>query len=611
MDENRRSVLTARVVALGACLSIVYTAVNTYLNVNFGMGFSFSAITVLLAYGLFHKLGRGSSRSEISACMLAAGMGLTVGWTLALIIFAYERLEGFEVPWWLAPPGLGQMGAEVPLSAWLTPLAVLFAIAATSTAIGLIIAYAVQPLIDGAERMVFPFYKVSATLVDACFEEGEGKLRLLAQFMALGFVITLAQSVLEALGIPAAQLDLSALLPPGFIIGVALNLAFVAVGFMIGTAVSLSMLASSLATYAILVPALVASGALAPGGGPMELYMRAVTAYLISPALGMMLLGGLLLSVFRRLTVRLRTKTSEGEVKAPEGAGGEQVRGLGYGELFSYFFRTLRERPRLAAAYVALLVCICALAYLLNPLWPLHPLVSVAVSLLSATALTLLDYAILVKMAGELGMTSGTHQFWLYSAPVLATGYVGYTPYLAMPGQGSNAAWEGMLISGFSKMREQLGLRTRDVIVARLMSWLPSFLASALFVLLAWRAWGLGSPQMPCISLMLSLPIVRMVAERRVVGIIDPITFVSAAVLGALIETLTPASMMGVAMGLLMPPYYSIPFAFGGLLRARIEKKMGREWVREKGMLICSAIITSSVLAQLATLALSALPSLL
>jgi len=581
--------------------------VNTYLNVNFGIGFSFSSITVLLAYGLFRKLARGSSRSEISACMLASGMGLTVGWILAFTIFAYERLEGFQVPWWLAPPELGQKGAEVPLSAWLTPLAVLFAIAAASTAIGLIIAYAVQPLIDRAERMVFPFYKVSATLVDACFEEGGGKLRPLAQFMALGFAITLAQSVLEALGVPAAQLDLSALLPPGFIMGVALNLTFVAVGFMIGPAVSLSMLASSLATYAILVPALVASGALAPGGGPMELYMRAATAYLISPALGMMLLGGLLLSAFRKLADRLRARGPEGGPKAPEGAGSGQLRGLGYGELFSYFFRALRERPGLAAAYVALLACICLLAYLLNPLWPLHPLVSVAVSLLSATVLTLLDYAILVKMAGELGMTSGTHQFWLYSAPVLATGYVGYTPYLAMPGRGTNAAWEGALISGYSKMREQLGLRTRDVIVARLVSWLPSFLASALFVLLAWRAWGLGSPQMPCISLVLSLPVIRMVAERRVLGIIDPITFVSAAVLGALLEALTPASMMGVAMGLLMPPYYTIPFALGGLLRARVEKTKGREWVRERGMLICSAIITSSVLAQLVALALSAL----
>ena len=604
LGGGQRAVLTARAVVLGACLSVAYTVVNTYLNVNFGIGFSFSSITVLLAYGLFRKLGRGSSRSEISACMLASGMGLMVGWPLALIIFAYERLEGFEVPWWLAPPGLGQKGAEVPLSAWLTPLAVLLAIAAMSTAIGLVIAYAVQPLIDRTERMVFPFYKTSATLVDACFEERGGKLRLLAQFMALGFAITLVQSVLEALGIPAAQLDLSALLPPGFIVGVALNLAFVAIGFMIGPAVSLSMLAPSLATYAILVPALVASGALAPGGGPVDLYMRAVMAYLISPALGMMLLGGLLLSAFRRLANRLRARGPGEESRAPEGG---QLRGLGYGELFSYFFRALKGRPRLAAAYVALLACICLLAYFLNPLWPLHPLVSVAVSLLSATALTLLDYAIMVKMAGELGMTSATYQLWLYSAPVLATGYVGYTPYIAMPGQGANAAWEGTVIAGYSKMREQLGLRTRDVIVARLVSWLPSFLASALFVLLAWRAWGLGSPQMPCISLVLSLPVIRMVAERRVLGIIDPITFVSAAVLGALLEALTPASMMGVAMGLLMPPYYTIPFALGGLLRARVEKTKGREWVREKGMLICSAIITSSVLAQLVVLALSAL----
>jgi len=239
-------------------------------------------------------------------------------------------------------------------------------------------------------------------------------------------------------------------------------------------------------------------------------------------------------------------------------------------------------------------------------LYPLHPAISVAVALLSATVLTTLDYAILVKMAGELGMTTGTHQFWLYSAPVLATGYKGYTPYIAMPGRGVNAAWEGVVVSGFSKVRDDLGLRPRDVVLARLVGWLPSFLASALFVLVAWRLWGLGSPQMPCISLTLSLPLVRMVAERRVLGIIDPVTFVAAAMLGALLEALTPVSMMGMAMGLLMPPYYSIPFAIGGLIRARMERTRGGDWARREGMLVCSALITSSILAQIVVLISSA-----
>ena len=606
---------TARVVLLSVLLSALYTIVNTYLNVNFGMGFGFSAITILLAYGLFHKLGGGSDRREIATCVVAAGIGLSIGWTLAFIIFASERLEGLELPWWLAPPGLGS-GSEVPWSSWLTPLAVLLAINALSAALGLVMASATYGLVRKAKRMVFPFYRVPASIIGACFEEGGRRLRLVAYVMALGFAITLAQHALEALGMPATLVDLSGYLPPGFILGAALSITFVACGFMVGAPVTLSMLTSSLLAFTFITPYLVSTGALPAVEEPMELYMEAVMRFLISPALGMMLIGGLLASLFRRLAKPLRKAGEEGEEEGdpakgegggrePQGGRREAPPSLGYGELITCFFRSLTSSRRLLAFYLLILASSGLLAYLLNPLAPLSPFLSAAIAILSALVLSLLDFLIILKMAGELGMTSGTHQFWLYSAPILATGYRGYAPYLAMPGQGYTGAWEGTLVVGYSKAMEEHGLELHDVVKARVACcWLTSFLASAVFILLAWRLWGLGSPQMPCISLLLSLPLVRMVAERRVSGVIDPLAFAVGAIAGGLLEALTPLSMMGVAMGLVMPPYYSVPFAAGGLLRAYLERRRGREWCRRVGMLIASALIASSVLAQLAALAL-------
>ena len=595
-----RRALTARAVVLGATLSVVYTVVNTYLNVNFGMGFGYTTITILLAYGLFHKLGRGSSRTEISACTLAAGMALPIGWTTAFIIYASENLGGLDLPWWLAPPGLGQ-GSDVPFSAWAVPLAVLFVIAALSTATGIIVAYAVQPLIDRSERMVFPFYRAPATIIDACFEEGGRRLRTIAYFMAIGLAITGLQYALEALGVPAVLIDLSPYLPKGFILGIYLSVVFVACGLMIGPAVSFSMLASSLITYALVVPLLVSRGLLAPVKEPMEFYRDAVMKFLISPALGMMLLGGLLTTAIRSLASKIRAE------KEARREGQTEVKGVGYGELLSYFFRSLKANKKLLAAYLAVIASVGLLAFFLNPLRPLSPLISVVVALLSATLLMLLDYAVLVKMAGEVGMTMGTHEFWLYAAPILATGYKGYTPYIIMPGEGSHGAWEGVLLSGYGKVRRELGLEFKDIVKARLVTWLPSFTASAGFILLAWRLWGLGSPQMPCVSVMLSLPLVRMVAERRIKGIIDPWTFLIGAFSGAVLEALTPISLMGLAMGLVLLPYYSVPFAMGGALRILLDRKMGRDWFGREGMAIASALIASSVLVQVAFLALMAL----
>ncbi len=613
--------LTARVVLLSVLLSALYTVVNTYLNVNFGMGFGFSAITILLAYGLFHKLGGSSDRREIATCVVAAGIGLPIGWTLAFIIFASERLEGLELPWWLAPPGLGSC-SEVPWSSWLAPLAVLLAINALSAALGLVMASATYGLVRKAEHMVFPFYRVPASIIGACFEEGGRRLRLVAFVMALGFATTLIQHALEALGVPATLIDLSSSLPPGFILGAALSITFVACGFMVGAPVTLSMLAASLLAFAFITPYLVSTGALPTGLEPMELYREAVMAFLISPALGMMLIGGLLASLFRKLVKSLRKageggeeeggpaegggdREGEGGEREPQGGRREAPPSLGYGELITCFFRSLASSRRLFALYLLILASSGLLAYLLNPLAPLSPFLSAAIAILSALVLSLLDFLIILKMAGELGMTSGTHQFWLYSAPILATGYRGYAPYLAMPGQGYTGAWEGTLVVGYSKAMEEHGLELHDVVKARVACcWLTSFLASAVFILLAWRLWGLGSPQMPCISLLLSLPLVRMVAERRVSGVIDPLAFAVGAIAGGLLEALTPLSMMGVAMGLVMPPYYSVPFAAGGLLRAYLERRRGREWCRRVGMLIASALIASSVLAQLAALAL-------
>jgi len=98
-----------------------------------------------------------------------------------------------------------------------------------------------------------------------------------------------------------------------------------------------------------------------------------------------------------------------------------------------------------------------------------------------------------------------------------------------------------------------------------------------------------------------------MLAERRVRGIIDPITFSLGAVIGALLEALTPISLMGLAMGLLLPPYYSVPFALGGLFRAYVDRVKGKGWYEQKGMPIASALIASSVLAQVAILMLMTL----
>ena len=47
---SRSRGLTTRVLLLSSVLSAFYTVVNTYLNVNFGMGFGYTTITLSLIH---------------------------------------------------------------------------------------------------------------------------------------------------------------------------------------------------------------------------------------------------------------------------------------------------------------------------------------------------------------------------------------------------------------------------------------------------------------------------------------------------------------------------------------------------------------------------------
>ena len=69
--------VTLRVVILGSLLSALFTFVNSYLNVNFGMGLSFGVVAILIAYVVFHKILGNSSRREVALVWIISGSSLT------------------------------------------------------------------------------------------------------------------------------------------------------------------------------------------------------------------------------------------------------------------------------------------------------------------------------------------------------------------------------------------------------------------------------------------------------------------------------------------------------------------------------------------------------
>jgi len=74
------------------------------------------------------------------------------------------------------------------------------------------------------------------------------------------------------------------------------------------------------------------------------------------------------------------------------------------------------------------------------------------------------------------------------------------------------------------------------------------------------------------------------------------IAFVLGGVVGALLEVFTPVSMMGLGMGMLLPPHYIVTIGAGGLIRGYTDRRFGKVFFNEKGRLIVTGLMASSLI---------------
>lgn len=582
--------VTARAVALGLAFALITTAMNVYLGINLGMGMGLGVVSIMAAYAVFSRLG-GPSKSEVAAAYVISTSSLAVHFTLGTVIFLAERYGDVQLPAWLLPPNF----EGGPLTCWLRPVLTIFALEMAATLLGLAFTVAVAERLNKEETMVYPNVVASASFLDACFE-GSGAVRLVAVATAVGLVVTALQHAASALGLNLVEVDLTPLLPRGAILSASLSLGFAAVGYIVSSRVALSVLASGLVTYALAGPILVSRGVIEYSPNPQEMYNNLMFGFSLSPALGMLILGGIGLSL---ASLALR------RVKGDGGGEGEPRR-VGYLELYRRLWREILSRPRMAAVVVGLSAALIAAAYALNPFSPMPPMFSVAFAVYAILIASFLELVILMRMSGETGMNMGTTGIVLYDVPVFAAGYRGYAGYLA-GGYFRPSPWTGPSVGGLMKYMERMGLRLRDIVLAKLIGWIPTFALSAVLTLELWRRLGFGNEQMPAIGLLQMAVYVRMLATGDLRATVNPLAFLAGGALGAVAEVLTPLSMTGLAIGMLLPPAYALPIAAGGVVRWITDRRYGREFFKERGILIATGVLASSILVQVTAAVLRSL----
>ena len=584
-EHGKRGGINGRAILLGALLAVLFSAINGYLSINIGMSFGYGAMAVILAYSLFHRLGGGSSRRELSFVLISSASTLGLYNSIAVIIYMLQTDSGLSFPYWMAPPSEAIAAKSLELAHWITPLGLMALMTVLSLVVGLIFTYVLREEFIRSEKMVWPNAAANASLVDACMTGG-GSARLVAIAAVIGFAVTFLQNVPSFWGYDLTTVDLSGLLPKGAIFAIALSVGFASIGYITNYKTSLSLMAAGLITNLIIAPYLVSRGVVDYKPDLMEAYNELVFKFSIGPALGVLLLGGILLSVF----VLVKRSLS----KAPNNENGGR---LGYVSLYKVLARGLLSNKKYLLIVAAIACFSFGLVWVLNPFSPLPRVYSLLLTAYIFFLGSFLEFVLIAKMSGETGMSMGVMSIFLYDMPIFGTGYRDYAGYWSYP-LFRPSPWVSSGVLPYLKYRDQFELSWRDIVKAKVAGWIPTMIFSIAFTLVLWKYIGFGTALMPAVSLIQSKVYLTMMATGNIAGTINLWLFLAGGVLGAFLEVFTPVSMMGLGMGMLLPPHYIVPFGVGGLIRWYTDRRYGREFYEEKGRLVVTGLMASSLIVQ-------------
>jgi uncharacterized oligopeptide transporter (OPT) family protein len=575
-----------RSILLGGFLAVLFSVINGYLSINLGMSFGYGAIAVLLAYSLFHKMGGGSCRKELTFVLVSSSSQMAIYQTLALILYIQENKENVGFPPWMAPPKEIIVAKSLDLIHWIKPLSFLIIASAISMAAGWVFISILRDELNKSPKMIWPSQVANTSLVDACMTGG-GSATLVYSAALTGFALTLLQHLPSLWGYDFTIIDLSGFLPQGVYLVISVSIAFAAIGYLINLKTSLSLMGSGLLTYLFACPLLVSSGLIDYNPDPMAFYNDLLFKYTLSPAIGVMLLGGILLSVF--FLVKKTFTNKEGDEKTTQEHS--------YLSLYHVLVKGLWTNK---VYFIILFLIFCILvvsSWMLNPFSPLHPVYSVAFAFYTFIIAGFVEIVFIAKLQGETGMGMGILATLLYDTPIFGTGYRGYTGYWSYPFMRPNP-WLSAGTLPYMKYNEHTRITWTEILKAKITGWVPTAFFSIFVTLVFWKYVGFGTTVMPAVSTIQASVYLEMLATGSLTSTLNPWTFLAGGVIGALLEVFTPISMMGLGMGLFLPPHYIIPFGVGGIIRWYTDKKYGKEFHKEKGRLIVTGLMASSLFVQ-------------
>ena len=586
--------ITLRGISLAILLNMVYTVINAYLGMNFGFGLGFGILTVLTAYTVFHIGRGGSNRREITTTMIAS-TGFVVYYILTISMYI-QAYTAFTLPWWLAPPKEVLLAGSPFDPRWLPPILFHITIVLLGTYLGFIAALGVVDYVHSRTKTTFPFYLASGVTINTCMQSGQ-QSRFMFRWLAIGVLVTVFQYFINVLvapfGLSAIDWDFTPFLPAGFAVGFILNISLLAVSFIIDPKVSISMLFAGILTYLVMAPILVALGVVTPAMTGQEFYFNILFQYTFSPALGIMLISGLV--VFGINYLRKRRQPKDTQEESEESGSDDAGTVVGFGEYIKIYIKGIFSNRLLGSLYLLIMAGLIVLVSILG-VFSLYPLwVGVLISIIILLPVAIIDTFVMIKFVGEAGLGMGVQRLAFYEIPLAMVGFEGYVPFMGYPVINPFQTTDAL---GNMKIGVMTNTPRRAILIAQLVKTVPGIITSVAFVLAAWYLVGFPTTIFPAVGVIQGFAIVSLFANQVVGTGFDFISFFIFGGTVGLLATFFPVSSLGVALAMFLPPSYFIPFSIGGFLRLYAQKKYGKEWFAKRGQINAVGFIAGSAISQ-------------
>ena len=182
-----------------------------------------------------------------------------------------------------------------------------------------------------------------------------------------------------------------------------------------------------------------------------------------------------------------------------------------------------------------------------------------------------------------------TIPFIFDNIPLFLVGARGLTPYIATP---KAEIGETIGIVSTLKFGQQMKISQKNTILAFIAGYIVAVLATPFFTLFLWKTLGIGNVHFPAPAFPIFLALIGPFAA----GSIDVFLNIPEMIFGGILALLFPTIGLSVALGMFFPPHMAICLCLGGITALIIEKKKSKEWMKDKGQIIATAIYVGATL---------------